>query len=320
MKTLIEQFRKELLEIALYQDDTIATYISCIYKYIDFVRQNIRIDPLKTTPKHLKQWMIHLKKTDISNSRLSHYKYALTAFFEYLCKINLIRNNPADALFPLRKTKSDLNQPIDQQTAYQLLKSMKRKTWIQKRDFMIVACLYALGLRRTELAKLKMGDFDPQFDPTNKIGILTVNGKGRKQRALFVVDKLYDQLIAFLNEPVSETHINKKCNRKFRPISPSKNGAIITGDHIWRIVSEAAQKAGIKQRITPHVLRHSFATEMYLAKIPLDDIEDIMGHENQAETALYVHVPDAMKKQALEIISINAQYSWPYLQGGYPNC
>jgi site-specific recombinase XerD len=320
MNNIIEQFRKELTDIALYKNDTIATYISCIYSFAVFAKENLKIDPLMATAHHIKQWMIYLKKTDISNSRLSHYKCALTAFFNFLCKINLITDNPADALFPLRKTKSSLNQPIDQQTAYQLLKSMKRTTWIQKRDFMMVACLYALGLRRGELAKLKIADFDPQFDPTNKIGLLTVHGKGRKQRALFVVDKLYDQLIAYLAEPVAKTHINKKCNRKYRPIFPSKNGAIISGDHIWRIVSETAQKAGIKQRVTPHVLRHSFATEMYLAKTPLGDIEDIMGHENQAETALYIHLPDNIIKQALEMISISQNYSWPYLYGGHPNC
>ena len=320
MNELIEQFRKELLEIALYQDDTISTYISCVYKYMDFVKQYIRIDPVKTTPNHLKQWMIHLKKTEISNSRLSHYKCALTAFFEYLCKIKLINDNPVEALFPLRKTKSNLNQPIDKQTAYKLLKSMNRSRWIDKRDFMIVSCLYALGLRRGELAKLKRHDFDADFDPYNKIGLLTVHGKGRKQRALFVVDKLYDILISYLAERVPVTHLNKKCNHKYKYIFPSRYGNILSGDHILKIVRQAAQKAKIEIRITPHVLRHTFATEMYLAKTPLDDVEDIMGHENQAETALYVHVPETMKKQALEIISIDARYSWPYLQGGNPNC
>ena len=112
---------------------------------------------------------------------------------------------------------------------------------------------------------------------------------------------------------MANTHVNVKCNIKHRPIFPSRYGATLTGDHIWRIVTQAAQKAGITQRITPHVLRHSFATEMYQLKTPL---EDIMGHETKAETALYIHVPEPMKKQALELISLQGQYSWPYLQGG----
>ena len=62
---------------------------------------------------------------------------------------------------------------------------------------MIISCLWALGLRRAELTSLKIKDFDPNYDPKHKIGLLIVHGKGRKQRALFIVDKLYDKLINY---------------------------------------------------------------------------------------------------------------------------
>jgi len=130
-----------------------------------------------------------------------------------------------------------------------------------------------------------------------------------------VVDKLYDKLVAYLNYPVAPTHLKLKCNLKNRPIFPSRAGAILTGDHILKIVHQAAQQAEIKQRITPHVLRHSFATEMYLAKTPLNDIQDILGHETEAETALYIHVPEKLKQQALEYITLEGQFAWPYLYG-----
>jgi site-specific recombinase XerD len=316
MNTLIEPFRKELIEIALYADDTVANYVSCIYKYVQFFDAKFNIDPIRTTPQHLKQWLTHLKKTGVGTSRLNHHRSALKSFFALLVKMNVINNNPAEGLFLIKKTNSHLNQPINKDTAFKLLKAMDRSTWIGERNFIIISCLYALGLRRAELANLKIKDFDPHHDLENKIGLLTVHGKGRKQRALFVVDKLYDNLIAYLKQPISQTHLNKKCNPKFRPIFPSRNSAILTGDHILKIVHQAAEKAGLKQRITPHVLRHSFATEMYLTKTPLNDIEDMMGHETQAETALYIHVPDDLKKQALETITIEGEFSWPYMYGG----
>jgi integrase/recombinase XerD len=181
---------------------------------------------------------------------------------------------------------------------------------------MIVSFLYALGLRRSECASLKVKDFDPNFDPQHKIGLLTVHGKGRKQRALFVVDKLYDNLIAYLKIPVAATHLNKKCNLKSRYIFPSRYGNILTGDHILKIVHQAADKAGIKQRVTPHVLRHSFATEMYQQSASTGEVQDMLGHETEAETALYIHVPEKLKQQALETIAIEGEFSWPYLHGG----
>jgi integrase/recombinase XerD len=316
MNAIIEQYRKQLLDLACYEHDTVANYISCIYKYIEFAQVHIGIDPIKTTPQHLKQWMIHLKKSDVSNSRMSHHKSALTGFFTFLMNMEIIDQNPTDCLFPIRRSKSDLNQPIDTDTAYKLLKSIDRSTWIGERNFVIISCLWALGLRRAELAHLKRKDFDPNYDPQNKIGLLIVHGKGRKQRALFVVDKLYDYLITYLETPVAPTHVKKHCPHKNRPIFPSKNGAALTGDHILKIVRQAAQKARIEGRITPHVLRHSFATEMYLQRVPLNDIQDVMGHETEAETAIYIHVPEKLKQQALEIISIEGEYSWPYMYGG----
>ncbi len=316
MNTIIEQYRKELLELAIYEDDTARNYISCIYKYVEFANNHLNIEPFKTTPQHLKQWMMHLKKSDVSNSRMTHHKSALTGFFTFLMKLEIIDQNPADCLFPIRRSKSDLNQPIDSDTAYQLLTSLDRTTWIGERNFMIISCLWALGLRRAELTSLKIKDFDPNYDPKHKIGLLIVPGKGRKQRALFIVDKLYDKLINYLARPLSPTHLNKHCNPKYRPLFPGRNGATLSGDHILKIVRQAAQQAGIEQRITPHVLRHSFATEMYLQRVPLNDIQDMMGHETEAETAIYIHVPEKLKQQALEIIAIEGQFSWPYMYGG----
>ncbi len=316
MNPLIEQFRKELREIALYSDDTVATYISCVYKFAEFIKQQFESEPVNATSQHIRQWMTLLKKTGISNSRMNHHHSSLTGFFTFLEKMNQITQNPTDGLFPLRRTKSDLNQPIDTETAYKLLKSVDRTRWIGQRDFIIISCLWALGLRRNELTHLKIKDFDANYDLQHKTGLLIINGKGRKQRALFVVDKLYDNLVAYLKIPVAPTHLKKQCNLKYRPIFPGRDGAILTGDHILKIVHQHAQKAGINQRITPHVLRHSFATEMYLQKVPLNDIEDLMGHEAAAETALYIHVPDKLKKQALEHIAIESEFSWPFLQGG----
>jgi integrase/recombinase XerD len=106
-----------------------------------------------------------------------------------------------------------------------------------------------LGLRRAELTNLKVKDFDPHYNPKNRIGLLIVHGKGRKQRALFVVDKLYDNLVNYLAHPQSP-------KRKQQPIFLSTTGYKITGDHILKIVRQAAQQAKIEQRITPHVLRH----------------------------------------------------------------
>ena len=236
MNTIIEQYRKQLLELAVYEERTAKIYISCIYKYVDFARCQFGIDPINTTPQHLKHWLIHLKKTNRGNSSLVQHTAALKGFFTFMMNMAIIDHNPTDWLFPIRISKSELNQPIDKDIAYQLLKSINRSAWIGQRNFMIISCLWALGLRRQELAHLKRKDFDPNYNPKHNIGLLIVHGKGRKQRALFVVDKLYHNLVNYLARPVSATHVKKHSPVKNRPIFPSKNAALLTGNHILKIV------------------------------------------------------------------------------------
>ena len=168
---------------------------------------------------------------------------------------------------------------------------------------MIISILWALGLRLNELVTLKVRDFEPNHDPANKTGLLRIHGKGDKERALFVVDKLYTNLVSYLKHSQSP-------KKKSEPLFPTQINKAISKDRVQRLLKESARKAGITQRITPHVLRHTFGTEMYHQRVPLDAIEVMLGHENEAETSIYIHVSDELEKQALENITIEGRMSW----------
>jgi len=193
--------------------------------------------------------------------------------------------------------------PVPKEIVERLLDSVDQSTWMGKRNYMIISMLWALGLRVSELTGLRVGSFEPDHDPLNRIGLLRVKGKNRKQRALFVVDKLYDNLIAYLSHPQSP-------KKKTDPLFPVKGGKAISNDRVQKKMKEYCREAGIKDRITPHVLRHSFATEMYHANVPLDAICAMMGHDKRAETAVYIKVSDRFKKEALLQLTINERMSW----------
>ncbi|NOY73065.1 MAG: tyrosine-type recombinase/integrase [Gammaproteobacteria bacterium] len=131
-----------------------------------------------------------------------------------------------------------------------------------------------------------------------KIALLRVHGKGNKQRTLFVVDQLYDHFIRYLNHPKTPTDVDA-------PMFPSKTGTFMHGDAIGKIVRRVAEQAGIKQRITPHRLRHSFATDMYMQGVAPEALQSMMGHDHLGETARYIHIPMQRKQQALEQLTIN---------------
>ena len=295
MYNLIELFRKELIEIRVLADNTVGMYVNSVYRWADYAYGVLHIDPLKSNADHINRWIKELK-VQTSFSRLRNYQIGLKSFFTFLVKLGIMNHNPAASLLPVRKAMSSV-QAISDESAFKLLDSFDRSRWIGERDFMIVSVLWGMGLRISELVRLKVGDFDPGYDPPSKIGLLHVKGKGRKNRTLFVVDKLYDNLIGYLEREESP-------KKKSDPMFPTAKGTAISTDRVQRMVRQTAKKAGIKERITPHMLRHGFATVMYHQGVPVEAICQIMGHESIAETSVYIHVSDELKKQALEKISI----------------
>ena len=126
------------------------------------------------------------------------------------------------------------------------------------------------------------------------MALLTINGKGSKQRALFAVDKLFDPLMEYIN-PL-------KANDLLFP-GKTKN-KVMDGSTVNRRIARYVKKNGIKERINAHRLRHSFATEMYNADVPLENLRVMLGHENYRETSVYIHITRAQTAQALELLAI----------------
>lgn len=317
MQKLIDAYWQELFDVAGYAFATVENYVRCLEKYFDYARNTLAIDPLDAGPRHLLQWMTHLKEQQLSRSTLTHHKSALTHFFALLVRLGKREHNPANTLFTIRKKKSDLNQPINKDMALQLLRSVDRTTWLGERNFTIISILWALGLRIGELVALKVGDFELEHAPldirptghdadpstslrtANSIGLLRIRGKGQKQRALFVVDKLHQNLVAYLAHPESP----KRKSQPMFPIHTDKNKPV-SASRLQRKLKEIVRDAGITKRITPHVLRHSFATHMYQKGVPTSAIEAMLGHDSTDETSIYIHVPESNKQQALEKIKI----------------
>ena len=216
--------------------------------------------------------------------------------------MDIIKNNPASCLPHIRKKKSELNKPISKDVAYKLLRSIDQTIWQGRRNFIMISLLWALGLRVNELTSLKVSSFEPDHSPKERIGLLRIRGKNKKQRALFIVDKLYEQMVAYLADPESP-------KKKNNPLFPTKNRAI-SNHRVLMIIKKYAKDAEIKERITTHVLRHSFATEMYHQKVPLTAIQAMMGHSSIDETETYIHVSDQLQILALELIAINRRILW----------
>lgn len=303
MIALIDAFHKELSDIRELADSTVENYTYSIVDYCDYAKNKLKIAPIYSKGHHILKWMAEVRKKGIGNSRLKNHRVALKTFFALLIKLKLIKKNPADALPQVRKILSERNKPIPKKVGYRLLRSIDQSTWHGKRNYLIIAMLWALGLRVGELTSLKVKSFEPDHDPQNKIGLLRVRGKNKQQRALFVVDKLHDDLTTYLDHPLSPKKMND-------PLFPIEAGTAISTDRAYKMIKEYCRSANIKNRITPHVLRHSFATDMYHQGVPLSAIQVMMGHSKKAETSIYIHISDQLQKLALEQISAEGGPLW----------
>ena len=302
MTKIIELFRTELLQVSHLKDKTVRLYLDMVYKYRDYAKQFLYINPLTSQTWHIHKWMYYLKSKDKGYNFMKDVKVSLKRFFAFAVKAGFLKKNPAEALPRVRIPKSDLNKPLKTKVLCALLKSFDKTKWMGMRNFTIVSILWALGLRVNELLKIKRRDINLDYDPEQKIGTLLVHGKGGKERTLFIVDTLYEVISCYLS-------LKKTPKRQGSLLFPGTKGKTIGGSRVRQLIMEAAKRIGILARVTPHVFRHTFATDMYNQKIPIEAIQEMMGHETLRETSVYIHISDELQAEVLKKISIKENIS-----------
>jgi site-specific recombinase XerD len=290
---LLQTYHKELSQLRNFSTDTVNTYLSCVHSYLEYATNELGIDPLQTTSEHLLEFILDLKAS-LSPSRLSHYRAALKGFFALLFNLDVITKNPADYIFPIKRIRSQRYSVVPEQLMFTLLETVDSEATAKAvRDHLMIALLWCLGLRSGELRSLRKKHIKI-ISVKEKTALLMVEGKGAKQRALLVVEKLYQKLIEYISSLKSNDLL-----------FPGKiKDKILHDTTLNRRMARYMAKAGITERIHAHSLRHSFATEMYNAGVPLEDLRVMLGHENYRETSVYIHISQTQTMQALELLSI----------------
>ena len=301
MIALIDLYRKQLSKINGFSTSTVENYTLSIKAFCEFANTQLKTNPINVKAAQLLKWILYLKNTGVGYSRIENHHYALKSFFAFLKNAGHITSNPAHTLPLLITRRRQVTKPISTHNARNLLDSFDQSYWHGLRNDTMVAVLWALGLRTSELTGLRVKDFETGHG--KKIALLRIRGKNKKQRALFVVERLFDDICRYLAHPESPKKI-------MAPLFPAQPNTAISNNRLQNIVKQQAEKIGIKTRVTPRVLRHSFATEMYHQKVPLNAIGHMMGHDSIAETSIYVHVSDKLKQLALDNIHISRRASW----------
>ncbi len=200
-------------------------------------------------------------------------------FFRYLCRESVISDDPtADIEMP--RIGRSLPKSLTEDEVESLLAAPNTDEPLGHRDRAMLELLYATGLRVSELINLK------QSQVNLNQGVLRIVGKGDRERLIPLGDESQRWLREFMEGPRVEILLERQTDYMF----PTRRGDRMTRQAFWHIIKRYAQKAGVKKRLSPHTLRHAFATHLLNNGADLRVVQLLLGHSDLSTTQIYTHV------------------------------
>lgn len=279
MDTALTKFIDYLQKERNYSLKTIVAYRSDVRSFLNF-SEIFEITFDEVTYEHVRSWIVSLSESGLSNNSINRKISALKGFYRFLQHIGLVQVNPLQ-LHKSLKTGSKVQLPftieeIDAVTTPLLV----AEDFAGFRDLMVIELLYNLGLRRSELVNIKVADVDFL---NNFVKVL---GKGDKMRYIPMVASLSKMLAAYLIDRADFL----KPNQDTSWLIVDDRGNKVKEMFVYRLINRYFSDVTSKEKKSPHMLRHSFATHLIENGADINSIKELMGHQSLATTQLYAQV------------------------------
>lgn len=235
-------------------------------------------------------YLLTLKRKNYAEATVARKVAAIKSFFQYMQAEGQIRRNPAESLESPRVGRS-LPKPLSVTEIDELLEQpMKRNTPEARRDRAMLELLYATGLRVTELVSLDVDDVNMAAS------YVRCMGKGSKERTIPIHEQAAAAVAAYLDDGRAPMVKSRKESALF----VNRRGERLTRQGFWLILKQYAREAKITSAVTPHTLRHSFATHMLRGGAPLRNVQELLGHANISTTQVYTQIASEHVRQVYE--------------------
>jgi site-specific recombinase XerD len=258
-KCPVEYIQK--LKIMRYAENTADSYVSCFEKFINYYKD---VTLLNINEQHIRAYMEHLIQNKRSNSTINQTINAIKFYYE--------------KVLGMPKRFYDLERPRKQKALPKVLSKEEVKVIIQNTNNIkhkcIVSLLYSAGLRRSELINLKIDDVE-----SKRMMLKINNAKQNKDRYTMLSERMLQELRLYYKE--------------YRPkyyLFEGVKGGKYSEESVLNVVKKASIKSGIQKRVTPHMLRHSFATHLLESGTDLRYIQILLGHSSTKTTEIYTHI------------------------------
>lgn len=279
------------LERALSKN-TIESYIRDVDRLREFVFEKLNgKSPLSITYDDLEEylaWLHDFKLKDYSRARMLS---GLKAFFKYLLIEDLIQDDPSE-LLEGPKLRRKIPDVLSYEEIEQMLATIDLSHPQGHRDRSIVETIYACGLRVSEVINLRLSNYYPD------LGIIKVTGKGDKERIIPIGATAMKYIQYYLDH--TRRHMKKIDKDHLNYIYLNRRGKRLSRVMVFNIIKKATANAGITKNVSPHTLRHSFATHMIERGADLKAVQDMLGHESITTTEIYTHLDtDFLRKTVM---------------------
>jgi len=244
------------------------------------------LDLLTMTRQDLREWLIDLGRTKLSENSKRRMISAMRGFYKFLMIDGHLKTNPSDNLDSPQKGFY-LPKFLNQSDIDTLLSQPDVSTEIGLRDRAILELMYASGLRVSEAVNLTMKDIDLDA------GILTTIGKGSKTRRVPVGSSAVEWLKSYF------ALRRRKQNIEVQNLFVTPLGRPINRQIIYHFIREYAEKCGL-EGVSPHTLRHSFATHLIQNRADIRSVQQMLGHSDISTTQIYTHITDAHIKRSYD--------------------
>ena len=280
----LRSFLNYLLVDKGLSNNTVKAYeadISSFFQWLD--NEDLKYKNLQED--HINQYISFLFQRKMRSSSVNRKISSIKSFYIFLVKRNFVKNSPLNDLVTPKQEKY-LPESMSEAEVDKLLNSPNVSNKIENRDKAMIEMLYATGMRISELVNLKMTDVDM------KRCVVKVFGKGSKERLVPFGETALDSLRSYLNEREQSSS---------KEIFLSNRGKKMTRVAFWQRVKVYLIRENLKNSISPHTLRHAFATHLLNRGADLRSVQLLLGHSDLSTTQIYTHIAkqrlsDVLKK------------------------
>jgi tyrosine recombinase XerC len=270
MDRLIERFVRYLEIEKNYSAHTVLNYRLDLDDFVKFLKDA----PVESVDYLLlRKYLAILKEKKLGSRSMARHLSALRSFFKFLTREGFLKTNP---ILSVSSPKLDRHLPqfLTEEEVARLIESSLPDDETGRRDRAILETFYSTGMRISELVGLSQDDLD--FIG----GVVKLKGKGKKERIAPIGDKAISSLRVYLENRKQQTNA----------VFLNKRGTRITDRGVRNIVGKYLRISGMKQGVSPHTLRHSFATHLLNRGADLRTVQELLGHANLSTTQIYTHL------------------------------